>query len=77
MEVIVHFLTSRRRDHEQWALLHEESPKNSFLFSHEDVMELFNYTSTFKTASDFPLTTQYIDSIETITSQEFFVPTKE
>ena len=74
---VVHFLSSGRRDHEQWALLHEESPKNSFLFSHEDVMELFNYTSTFKTASNFPLTTQYIDSIEKITSLDFYVPTKK
>jgi len=53
----------RKADHE-WAVLHEESPKNLALFYHEDFISLFNHTATFKQESDYPLTTQYVNSIE-------------
>ena len=47
----------------EWAVLHEESPKNLALFYHEEFMSLFNHTATFKQQSDYPLTTQYVSSI--------------
>jgi alpha-1,3-fucosyltransferase 10 len=42
----------RNIDNEDWALLHEESPKNNYLFSFEAIMNLFNHTATFKRQSD-------------------------
>lgn len=50
-------------DHE-WAVFHEESPKNLALFYHEEFISLFNHTATFKQASDYPVTTQYVNSVE-------------
>ncbi|GIY10724.1 alpha-(1,3)-fucosyltransferase 10 [Caerostris extrusa] len=58
-----------------WALFHEESPKNNFLFSMEKVMKLFNHTATFRRESDLPLTFQYLDNLESLTSKKYFVPT--
>ena len=37
-----------RKAHHEWALLHEESPKNNYLFSHAEIMELFNHSATFR-----------------------------
>ena len=48
----LHDLPLPRRPHEEWGLLHEESPKNNFLFSFERIMKMFNHTSTFKRESD-------------------------
>jgi alpha-1,3-fucosyltransferase 10 len=42
----------RNYDIEDWALLHEESPKNNYLFSFDPIMKLFNHTATFKRQSD-------------------------
>ncbi|GFQ77937.1 alpha-(1,3)-fucosyltransferase 10 [Trichonephila clavata] len=58
-----------------WGLLHEESPKNNFLFSMERIMKYFNHTATFRRESDLPLTFQYLESLESLTSQKYFVPT--
>ncbi|UYV79482.1 FUT11, partial [Cordylochernes scorpioides] len=52
----------REKNH-RWALLHEESPMNNYILSHNLGLRLFNYTSTFSRRSDYPLTTQYIPSI--------------
>merc|ERR1711983_106907 len=57
-----------------WALFHEESPKNNPIFSHPEVMTHFNHTSTFRQQSHFPLTTQYLESIEYITGTKLLVP---
>ncbi|CAF1168116.1 unnamed protein product [Adineta ricciae] len=62
-----------RLPHEQWALLHEESPKNNYIFSFESIMTMFNHTATFKRHSDVPLTTQWLGSIEDIFDQTFVV----
>jgi len=62
-----------RRPDDQWGLLHEESPKNNrFLFCHEEIMTLFNHTSTFKRQSDCPITTQYLDSIPSLESKQVY-----
>ena len=66
----------RKPDHE-WALLHEESPKNNFALSHPELLELFNHTSTFRRESDFPLTLQYLESLDWLMSTKYLVPTAE
>jgi len=63
-----------RKSGEDWALFHEESPKNNPIFSHKDMMSNFNHTSTFRKHSDFPLTTQYLESLEMITNPNFLIP---
>lgn len=66
----------RKPDHD-WALLHEESPKNNYLFSYLEALELFNHTSTFSRYSDLPLLTQFLDSIPWLESKKYLVPTRE
>ena len=34
------------------------------MFSHEEIVSLFNYTSTFKRESDYPLPTQYLPNLD-------------
>lgn len=63
-----------RRSGEDWALFHEESPKNNPIFNHEDVMRMFNHTATFRRGSDFPLTTQYLQTLDQITDPSFLIP---
>ncbi len=51
---------------QDWALLHEESPKNAALFNFGASLRLFNHTSTFRSASDLPLGTLHLDGLESI-----------
>lgn len=53
-----------RETYHEWALLHEESPKNQAIFYHEEAIALFNHTSTFKQQSSYPISTQYINSAD-------------
>ncbi|XP_060065638.1 alpha-(1,3)-fucosyltransferase 10-like [Ylistrum balloti] len=63
-----------RFPHHLWALEHDESPKNNdFIFSHEEVLSLFNFTSTFKRESSYPLATMALPSVEWLKSMEFFL----
>lgn len=66
-----------RRGDTIWALYHEESPRNVAELSHEPVLQLFNYSSTFSRHSDVPCTLQYLGSLSDITSTEFFVQTAD
>lgn len=66
-----------RREHEQWGLLHEESPKNNFIFSFEYIMKMFNHTATFKRQSDLPVTTQWLTSIDDLLDHTYLVDVKE
>jgi alpha-1,3-fucosyltransferase 10 len=52
-----------------WALLHEESPKNTPVLSHLGALELFNVTATFSRYSHFPLTLQYLKSADDLTGK--------
>ncbi|XP_064653298.1 alpha-(1,3)-fucosyltransferase 10-like isoform X2 [Lineus longissimus] len=70
-----HDLPLPREPHHEWGLLHEESPKNNFLFHHKEVMTLFNHTATFKRQSDMPLTLQYLPGIRYLQSTRMFIPT--
>ncbi|XP_048877268.1 alpha-(1,3)-fucosyltransferase 10 isoform X8 [Brienomyrus brachyistius] len=60
--------------HHHWALFHEESPKNNYKLFHEPVITLFNHTATFSRFSQLPLTTQYLESLEALTSHTHLVP---
>lgn len=66
-----------RQTHHDWGLLHEESPKNNYLFSHREVMELFNYTSTFRRESSYPISTQYVDSIKWLEDKQYLLPVEK
>jgi alpha-1,3-fucosyltransferase 10 len=55
-------------NNEDWALLHEESPKNNYLFSFESIMNLFNHTATFKRQSD----RNFLNFITKYPTSEFF-----
>ncbi|XP_059821339.1 alpha-(1,3)-fucosyltransferase 10 [Hypanus sabinus] len=66
-----------RKPQHEWALFHEESPKNNYKLFHEPTVTLFNYTSTFSRNSHLPLTTQYIESIEELKSHKYMLPLSE
>ncbi|CAF3847874.1 unnamed protein product [Rotaria magnacalcarata] len=66
-----------RHEHEQWSLIHEESPKNNYAFSFESIMNMFNHTATFKRHSDLPLTTQWLASIDDLLDQTYVIDVKE
>ncbi|XP_064184316.1 alpha-(1,3)-fucosyltransferase 11 isoform X1 [Anguilla rostrata] len=53
-----------RLPHQAWALFHEESPMNNYVLSHAPGIRLFNYTATFRRESDYPLTLQWLPSLE-------------
>ncbi|XP_066471415.1 alpha-(1,3)-fucosyltransferase 10 [Tiliqua scincoides] len=57
-----------RKDHHDWALFHEESPKNNYKLFQRPAITLFNHTATFSRHSHLPLTTQYLESIEALKS---------
>uniref|UniRef100_A0A8D3A123 GDP-fucose protein O-fucosyltransferase n=1 Tax=Scophthalmus maximus TaxID=52904 RepID=A0A8D3A123_SCOMX len=53
-----------RLRHQTWALFHEESPMNNYVLSHAPGIRLFNYTATFRWESDYPLTLQWLPSLD-------------
>ncbi|XP_076875849.1 GDP-fucose protein O-fucosyltransferase 3 isoform X2 [Brachyhypopomus gauderio] len=63
-----------RMDQHQWALFHEESPKNNYKLFHKPVITLFNHTATFSHHSHLPLTTQHLESLRVLTSHAFLLP---
>ncbi|XP_051973844.1 alpha-(1,3)-fucosyltransferase 10 [Xyrauchen texanus] len=63
-----------RSKHHQWALFHEESPKNNYKLFHEMLISLFNHTATFSQHSHLPLTTQHLESISALTMQTHLLP---
>ncbi|XP_012676635.2 alpha-(1,3)-fucosyltransferase 10 [Clupea harengus] len=63
-----------RHERHQWALFHEESPKNNYKLFHEPVVTLFNHTATFSRHSHLPLVTQYLESLDALTSHAHLVP---
>ncbi|GLH12808.1 Alpha-(1,3)-fucosyltransferase B [Gryllus bimaculatus] len=60
-----------------WALFHEESPKNNPILSHESALNLFNFTATFSRWSSFPLTLQYLQNLDMLTSHKYLLSLKE
>ncbi|XP_029457601.1 alpha-(1,3)-fucosyltransferase 10 isoform X2 [Rhinatrema bivittatum] len=63
-----------RRIYHDWALFHEESPKNNYKIFHKPTITLFNHTATFSRHSHLPLTTQYLENIEALKSLKYMVP---
>ncbi len=55
---------------QDWALLHEESPKNEPIFNFAPALRLFNHTSTFRAASDLPLSTLHLRGLDAIVQQK-------
>ena len=47
-----------------WALLHEESPKNNWVFATEKGISLFNITSTVSRYSHYPLHLHFLHTLE-------------
>ncbi|XP_044161092.1 alpha-(1,3)-fucosyltransferase 10 [Bufo gargarizans] len=62
-----------RKPYHEWALFHEESPKNNYKLFHPPTITMFNHTATFSRHSHLPLTSQYLEDLETLTSLEYFV----
>ncbi|XP_033029254.1 alpha-(1,3)-fucosyltransferase 10 isoform X1 [Lacerta agilis] len=62
-----------RKDHHDWALFHEESPKNNYKLFQRPAITLFNHTATFSRHSHLPLTTQYLESIEALKSLRYMI----
>ncbi|XP_032241043.1 alpha-(1,3)-fucosyltransferase 11 isoform X2 [Nematostella vectensis] len=54
----------------EWALFHEESPKNNWMLTHEDALRMFNHTATFRRESDYPLSSQFIRDARDWTSTQ-------
>lgn len=59
-----HDLPLPRQPNHMWALLHEESPKNNWIFATEKGISLFNITSTVSRYSHYPLHLHYLHTIE-------------
>ncbi|XP_069122819.1 alpha-(1,3)-fucosyltransferase 10-like isoform X2 [Argopecten irradians] len=66
-----------RNPNQHWGLLHEESPKNNYIYSHKAIVTLFNHTCTFKRESDYPISTQYLPSLDWLSSTKYIVPVAE
>ncbi|KAM9330100.1 GDP-fucose protein O-fucosyltransferase 3 [Gastrophryne carolinensis] len=63
-----------RKPYHEWALFHEESPKNNYKLFHQPIITLFNHTATFSEHSHLPLTSQYLEDLQKLASLEYFVP---
>ncbi|XP_046631450.1 alpha-(1,3)-fucosyltransferase 10-like [Daphnia pulicaria] len=63
-----------RQPWHDWALLHEESPKNNPSFCYSALISLFNYTATWSRKSSFPLTLLSLPKLSDITDGEYFIP---
>jgi alpha-1,3-fucosyltransferase 10 len=63
----------RERDH-LWALIHEESPRNAYILSHQPALSVFNFTSTYSMRSDYPITTQWLQCQDWIKDTKYVLP---
>ncbi|XP_052235421.1 alpha-(1,3)-fucosyltransferase 10-like isoform X1 [Dreissena polymorpha] len=73
----VYDLPLPRQPTQEWALLHEESPKNNFLLHMPLFISLFNHTATFKREADFPLTFQHLVDLRWLEGTKYLVSTDE
>lgn len=62
-----------RLPHHEWALFHEESPKNNWIFSSDVGISLFNHTATFRRESDYPISTQFMRDPDEWLEDKYFV----
>ncbi|XP_066914277.1 alpha-(1,3)-fucosyltransferase 11-like [Clytia hemisphaerica] len=66
-----------RLPHHEWALIHEESPKNNWILSDPLGISVFNHTATFRRESDYPLTTHFIRDVDEWFDEEYYVTTAD
>ena len=66
-----------RQPQHEWALFHEESPKNNYLLSHGELLQVFNHSATFRRESDLPLTLQYLHDLAELETRDYLVSTSE
>ncbi|XP_065842225.1 alpha-(1,3)-fucosyltransferase 10-like [Oscarella lobularis] len=66
-----------RKPQHDWALLHEESPKNNFPLVHAPLMTLFNHTCTFRRESSYPISLQYLHSLERLLATPLYSLTEK
>ncbi|XP_015673956.1 alpha-(1,3)-fucosyltransferase 10 [Protobothrops mucrosquamatus] len=69
----IHSLPLPRAGFHDWALFHEESPKNNYKLFQAPTITLFNHTATFSRHSHLSLTTQYLESIKALKSLKYTV----
>uniref|UniRef100_A0A8C5LZE7 GDP-fucose protein O-fucosyltransferase n=1 Tax=Leptobrachium leishanense TaxID=445787 RepID=A0A8C5LZE7_9ANUR len=62
-----------RQSYHEWALFHEESPKNNYKLFHPPAITIFNHTATFSQHSHLPLTSQYLENLESLKSLQYLV----
>ena len=62
-----------RKKEDIWALIHEESPRNAYILSHNETMNIFNITSTYSRNSNYPVTTQWLQCSDWLEDTEFLV----
>ena len=71
-------LPTVRKPGHVWAALHEESPKNNqYLFQKKIIAELFNFSSTYKRQSDYPIPTMWLNHPDYVTDTVYMVPITE
>ncbi|KAG6449000.1 hypothetical protein O3G_MSEX005808 [Manduca sexta] len=58
-----------------WGLYHEESPRNVEELMSEDILKLFNFSSTYSRYSDVPYPLQHLETFQDITSKKYFAET--
>ncbi|TRY84238.1 hypothetical protein DNTS_028932, partial [Danionella cerebrum] len=63
----------RHKQHD-WALFHEESPKNNYKLFHKPLITQFNHTATFSRHAHLPLTTQHLEGINALTDKTLLLP---
>ncbi|XP_052784432.1 alpha-(1,3)-fucosyltransferase 10-like isoform X2 [Mya arenaria] len=63
-----------RKQNHLWALLHEESPRNAYILSHEPTLTYFNFTSSYNQRSDYPIATQWLQCPDWLQDKEFLLP---
>ncbi|XP_052816699.1 alpha-(1,3)-fucosyltransferase 10-like [Mya arenaria] len=73
----VHDLPMPRKPEHEWALLHEESPKNNLVLHMPAFIPLFNHTATFRRGSDLPLTLQHLEDLTWLESTKYLVSTEQ
>jgi alpha-1,3-fucosyltransferase 10 len=73
----LHDLPMPRLKNEHWGLLHDESPSSNYLFSFDEIIRMFNHTSTFRRHSDLNLLTQHLSSVDDLESTMYLISTSE
>ena len=66
-----------RTPNQVWGLIHDESSKNNIELNFEEILNIFNYTSTFSRHSDVPIETMFLSDLEYLTETLKYPPRKD